>query len=177
MNALCASRSTANLDISLNIFLVYAPIIAVEDASIEQLYQTLETNLLTMSGRETWSLGDFNAKVGENVNNNHVRSAVGKFGLGNERGERFIQFCIDNKFTITNTVHKHKRRLCTWRSADVLHKNQRDRLYSYSVMLEGSSIRIKTLPSADCGSDQLLMSLKLNLKSALKLRWINNLES
>lgn len=100
----------------LNIFLIYAPTTAAEDGKIE-LYQTLENNLLNIPGKENCMIiEDFNIKVGATINSNHIRSIVDKFELSvhNERGKRFIQFYIENKFTISNTVHKqHNRRLYT----------------------------------------------------------------
>jgi len=59
-------------------------------------------------------VGDFNAKVGNNV---QVDGLVGKHGLGNynERGHRLIDFCTENSMTITNTMFQHHpRQKYTW---------------------------------------------------------------
>ncbi|KAG5318817.1 CFDP2 protein, partial [Acromyrmex heyeri] len=61
-------------------------------------------------------MGDFNAKIGRTVTDIHIRNTVGASGVGerNERGERLIQFCINNGLTIANNMFRyHICRLCT----------------------------------------------------------------
>ena len=51
-------------------------------------------------------LGDFNARVGCSVADGDVWKGVrGQHGVGccNEAGERFLEFCAVNQFTIMNT--------------------------------------------------------------------------
>ena len=72
-------------------------------------------------------MGDLNAKVGNEADG----EIVGKFGLGtqNERGERWVNWCKANGFTITNTwFEQHPRRLWTWRSPGDGVKNQIDHI-------------------------------------------------
>ena len=57
-------------------------------------------------------IGDWNAKVGSL----ETPAVTGKFGLGigNEAGQRLIEFCQENALVITNTLfQQHKRRLYT----------------------------------------------------------------
>lgn len=71
-------------------------------------------------------MGDFNAKVGDTTNDDHIRKTVGKYGQGerNDRGNRIIQFAIEWNLTITNTIFKqHQRKLNTWTSLNRMHKN------------------------------------------------------
>ena len=39
------------------------------------------------------------------------RGGFGKFGYGqeNDRGERLLNFCLNNNFVITNTMFAHKK--------------------------------------------------------------------
>ena len=55
-------------------------------------------------------IGDWNAKVGSQ----ETPGLTGKFGLGvgNEAGQRLIEFCQENALVIANTLFKqHNRRL------------------------------------------------------------------
>jgi len=61
-------------------------------------------------------MGDFNAKVGSTMNDNHLRATVGKYGIGDraEKGEMLTEFCIENNLFIKNTnFQHHKCHLCT----------------------------------------------------------------
>lgn len=140
---------------------VYAPTSTASDEDVETFYGNLENVLRAIPNREiTILMGDFNAKVGNTELDDHIRQTVGRFGIGvrNSRGERLIQFCLENGFSISNTMFsQHPRRLYTWISPDGKYRNQID-----YIMIKNrwrSSIRLcKTLPGSDCGSDhQLLM--------------------
>ena len=65
------------------------------------------------------------AKVG----GQETPGVTGKFGLGmgNEAGQRLIEFCQENALVRANTLfQQHKRRLYTWTSPDGQHQNQTD---------------------------------------------------
>jgi hypothetical protein len=51
-------------------------------------------------------MGDFNAKVGSTMNDNHLRATVGKYSIDNrnERGEMLMEFCIENGKCLWNFV-------------------------------------------------------------------------
>ena len=53
-------------------------------------------------------MGDLNAKVGHNRLNN----VTAQYGLGkwNERGDRLINFCIEDSLMIANTWFNHPKR-------------------------------------------------------------------
>ena len=100
--------------------------------------------------------GDFNAKVGNRSTNKQV---MGNFGLGeqNQRGERLIEFCQDNGYTILNTLFKqHPRRLYTWTSPGNKIRNHIDYIL-VKRRWKSSFKAVKTLPGADCGSDHQLL--------------------
>lgn len=100
---------------NINIIQVYAPTTDPSDEDIENFYLELETTMSSIPKREiAIILGDLNAKVDDTTNYDHIKSIVGKYGLGNRnpRSERLIQFCIDNNLTITNTLFQlPKKRL------------------------------------------------------------------
>lgn len=52
---------------------------------------------------------DLNAKINTTNNEGHMKSVVGKYGIGvrNEGRDRFLDFCIENNFFIKNTNFKY----------------------------------------------------------------------
>lgn len=151
----------------VNIVQLYAPTSEADEDTVEEFYRTIETTISKIPNKEILILmGDYNAKVGSTLADNHIRTVVGRHGIGtrNERGERLIQFSIDNKLTIANTIFtQHKRRLYTWRSPDGKYKNQID--YVLIRQRWRSSITTaKTLPSADCDTDHQLLMFELTIK-------------
>ena len=106
-------------------------------------------------------IGDWNAKVGSQ----ETPGVTGKFGLGirNEAGQRLTEFCQENAPVTANTLFQQpKRRLYTWTSPNVQHRNQIDILCSQRWRSSISST--KTRPGADCGSDHELFIAKFRLK-------------
>lgn len=104
---------------------MYAPTSSADDVAIDSFYHELQETVNKISSRDiTIIMGDFNAKVGNDLEKNN---ACEKFGLGqaNERGERLVDFCNENEMIITNTIFKqHPRRLYTWISPDGKTRNQ-----------------------------------------------------
>ena len=82
----------------------------------------------------------------------------------NEAGQRLIEFWQENVLVIANTLfQQHKRRLYTWTSLGVQHRNQID--YILCSQSWRSSIQsAKTRPGADCGSDHEILIAKFRLK-------------
>ena len=143
---------------------VYAPTSTADATEIEKFYEILKKTTDTAKTRDVVViLGDFNAKIGKNEEEN---GNVSSFGLGerNERGDRLMDFALENDLIITNTTFKqHPRRLYTWTSPDGQLKNQID--YILVPARWRSSIQnVKTLPGADCGSDHELLSAKIRIK-------------
>ncbi|XP_070168800.1 craniofacial development protein 2-like [Polyergus mexicanus] len=151
----------------LNFIQVYAPTADADAEDIGNFYSSLQATIEKTSNREiTVIMGDWNAKVGRTDNDNHIRNAVGRYGIGtrNERGDRLIQFCIDNNLTIANTVFKqHIRKQYTWTSPDNRTKNQIDYILINSRW-RSAILSAKTLPGADCGSDHRLLAFKLRVR-------------
>ena len=129
----------------------------------EDLHEDLQDLLeLTPKKDVLLIIGDWNAKLGSQ----ETLGVTDKFGLGvrNEAGQRLIEFCEENALVIANTLfQQHKRRLYTWTSPDVQHRNQTD--YILCSQRWRSSIQsAKTRPGADCGSDHELLIAKFRLK-------------
>ena len=107
---------------SIMVFQVYAPTSNTEEAEFEWVYEDLHDLLeLTLRKDVLFIRMDWNAKVG----NQETPGVTGKFGfvVQNEVGQRLIEFCQENTLVIANTLfQQHKRRLCTWRSPDAMHK-------------------------------------------------------
>ncbi|XP_030747095.1 craniofacial development protein 2-like [Sitophilus oryzae] len=150
---------------NLNLIQIHAPTTDADDGEIEGFYTSLETVFSRFSSKEvTIIMGDFNSKIGETIQDNHIRSTVGKYGLGirNERGERLIQFCLDNNLSICNSLFQ-QRRLYTWTSPNGIHRNQIDYILIKNRW-RSSILSTKTLPEADCGSDHQLLQSTFRLK-------------
>ncbi len=152
--------------VNISIVQVYAPTSTADESTIDSFYQELQDTINRLPRRDIIILmGDFNAKVGNDLDSNDT---IGKFGLGkaNERGERLVDFCTENEMTITNTLFKqHPRRLYTWVSPDGKTRNQID--YIIIKKRWRSSVTVtKTYPGADCGSDHQL--LVADIRSRLK---------
>ena len=140
---------------------VYAPTSNAEEA--EQCYEDLQDPLeLTPQKDVLFIIGDWNAKIGRQ----ETPGVTGKFGIGvgNEAGQRIIEFCQENALVIANTLFQQdKRRLYTWISPDGQHKNQTD--YILCSQRWRSSIQsAKIRPGADCGSDHEILIAKFRLK-------------
>lgn len=154
----------------MNIIVIYAPTAQASDEIIQNFYGILQRLLEELPRREiTMIIGDWNAKVGNTANDDHIRLTLGRFGLGtrNERGQKLIEFCVDHKLTITNTCFKHHpRRLYTWRSPGDRYRNQIDYVL-VSNRWKSSVKNVKAFPGADCGSDHVLLvaTFMLRLKS------------
>lgn len=151
----------------MHIIQVYMPTSDATDEEIEHMYNTIESISSKIPNKEPLILiGDFNAKVGKTEEDDHIRQVVGRHGLGqrNHRGERLIQFALENYFTIMNTTFKHhSRRLSTWTSPDSQYKNQIDYLL-IRQRWRTSITSVKAKPGADCNSDHKLLKAHYTIK-------------
>ena len=81
---------------------VYAPTQDRDGEKIETFYQEIQNGIKYAKSDEVICImGDLNAYVGDE----RYQNIVGMHGLSrrNERGERLIQFCQENKLFIANT--------------------------------------------------------------------------
>ena len=111
---------------NITVIQVYASTSNAKETEVEWFYEDLQDLLeLTPKKDVLFIIGDWNAKVGSQ----ETPGVTGKFGLGmgNEAGQRLIEFCQENALVIANTLfQQHKRRLYTWTSPDGQHRNQID---------------------------------------------------
>ena len=117
-NDLCHFQSKP---FNITVIQVYAPNSHAEEAEVERFYEDLQDLLEQTPKKDVLStIGDWNAKVGSQ----ETPGIIGKFGLGigNEAGQRLIEFCQENALVIANTLfQQHKRRFYTWTSPDGQH--------------------------------------------------------
>ena len=107
-------------------------------------------------------MGDFNAKVGQRGDEH----SVGMLGTGNrnERGERLVEWCEMNNFTIGNTCFQQpQRRKWTWKSPGDSTINQIDYIL-ISGRFKNVLLSAKSYPGADCYLDHALVLAKFRLK-------------
>ena len=97
----------------MNVIQVYAPTSEANENELESFYTDVQEAFNIAKNHEVnIVMGDLNAKIGKGKED----SLIGQFGLGdrNERGDRFAQFCLENRMVITNTFFDlPKRRLYT----------------------------------------------------------------
>ena len=119
MTSVCFQRKPFNI----TVVQVYALTNNAEEAEAEQFYEDLQDLIELEPIKDVlFIIGDWNAKVGSQ----ETPGVTGKFGLGvgNEAGQRLIEFCQENTLVIANTLfQQHKRRLYTWTSPDGQYRN------------------------------------------------------
>lgn len=116
----------------------------------------------------TMILRDFNAKVRNIV----VDGCTGNFGLGdrNQRGNRLIEFCQNEKIIVNNTIFKQpKRHLYTWKAQSDGHNNNIRNQIDYILIRKSFCNTVKcfkTQSGADISSDHnpVVARVKIELK-------------
>ena len=105
---------------NITVIQVYAPTSNAEKA--ERFYEDLQDLLeLTLKKDVLFIIGEWNAKVGSQ----ETPGVTGKFGLGmgNEAGQRLIEFCQENALVIANSLfQQHKKRHYMWTAPDGQHR-------------------------------------------------------
>lgn len=153
----------------INIIQAYAPTSEAEDEEVEQFYESLDKGFRQCKSYEiNLVMGDLNAKIGQG----RVGRVVGPFGLGerNERGERFVEWCLERGQIVLNTWFRHHRRhLWTWRAPGDGVRNQIDYI-TINERYRNAIIQTKTFPGADVNSDHVpvVATVKLKLKQLRK---------
>ena len=116
----------AGKPLDLNIIQVYAPTSASSEEDAENFYEEIEKAKTQCKNQDPLIImGDFNAKVGQRGDEH----SVGMHGTDNrnERGERLVEWCEMNNFTIGNTCFQQpQRRKWTWKSPGDSTRNQID---------------------------------------------------
>ena len=93
----------------INVYAPHTQRLKEDITELEELYTDLGNVINEFKNKsQVYIAGDFNAKVGENGN----EECVGKYGRGrrNMSGQNLIEFCTINDLFITNTAFKHPAR-------------------------------------------------------------------
>ena len=148
---------------NINVMQVYAPTKVHDGEEIEKFHQEIQNGIKYAKSDEVICImGDLNANVGEE----RYQNILGMRGLGrrNERGERLIQFCLENKLFIANTWFQQPvRKLYTWKSPGDISINQIDCIL-FNERFRNCIKQAKTYPGADMNSDHNPVVVKINMK-------------
>ena len=139
---------------NITIVQAYNPTTAGLEDKVNEFYQSLNATISKTPWQDILPMmGNFNAKVGKEVN-----AANGGMGLdGANEAEGFIDFCLDHQPSLTNTCFtQHPRRLYTRISLDGQTKNLIDYV-AISQNWKSSIHKCKTYPGADCDTDHVLL--------------------
>ena len=105
---------------------VYAPTEAATDEEMDTFYTNVN-KAIDLAHKVYIIMGDFNAKIGQPKQNEHLVMKLNGYGNRNLRGQRLIDFALENKTPILNTFFKKKpNKKWTWRSPNGEHKNELD---------------------------------------------------
>ena len=113
-------------------------------------------------------MGDLNPKV----ENEHFDEVVSPWELGdrNDREEKWIEWCMENKRIIGSTWFRHHpRHLWTWKSPGDRSRSQIDYI-TISKRIRNALTQVKKYPGTDCSSDHVsvITTIKLKLKRIVK---------
>ena len=153
---------------NMTVIQVYAPTSDYDDSEVEYLYGQLQEVIEETPKKDNLIvLGDWNAKVGKDAQNNW-QDTCGPFcnAETNERDHRLLEFAMYNELMLANTFgpHKTSRR---WKTS------QSDRLHLGETALSHRGVNIartRSFPGSDIGSDHdlLMTSFHIRLKRISK---------
>lgn len=157
-----------NKHYNMKIIQVYAPTSDHSDEEIESLYEDIETANQETKCHYTFIMGDFNAKVGKQMDDSET--AMGNFGSEgrNERGQMLLDFLHHHNLHLMNTYFKKKpQRRWTWISPDGRTKNEIDFLITEN---KRNIADVTVLNKFGIGSDHRAVrsTIKINLKNERK---------
>ena len=145
---------------------VYAPTANSTEQEIEEFYSTLQQTMREIPSQDLIVvMGDLNAKIGADWRT--WKGAIGKFGYEeeNERGERLLNFCLNNDLRVMNTVFYQKKnsRKWTWESPDGKTKNRIDYILVNNRWKSAVSM-CRSFSKPDVASDHKLVMAGIRLK-------------
>ena len=145
---------------------LYLPTSEYDNSELDEIYDLIEDviNINSKGSDYIIAMGDFNAIVGKKPDGKEVSCC----GLGNqnERREKLVHFCKNNKLFITNPWFKHdKRQRYTWKKPGDTSIYQIDNtleMQRYSNSVKNSCC----YPGAEANTDHnmVMMKVKLRLK-------------
>lgn len=92
----------------LSIIQVYAPTEKASEEEIESFFRTIK-KAIEKAHKVYILMGELNAKIGIPKKEEHLITKPHGYGERNERGQRLIDFAIENKLSILNTFYKKKK--------------------------------------------------------------------
>ncbi|CAG4955827.1 unnamed protein product [Colias eurytheme] len=114
----------------MTIIQTYAPTEAACEEEINTFYSNIN-RAIDQSYKNYIIIGDFNAKIGQPRQNEHLLMKSNGFGERNQRGQRLIDFAFEHKLAILNTFfNKKPNQRWTWRSPNGNYKNEIDYVLS-----------------------------------------------
>jgi len=147
---------------TLYIFSVYDPEDCKPRIEKDLFYETLQDHLDRIPvSNSVLILGDLNARIGNNI----VYGVKQRFNeeVTNENGTMFTQFCADNELRINNTFYQHKTQYkITWQNTRGQHSTI-DYIVSNRKIHPSQIVDVRSLNSADIGSDHSLVLCKMRL--------------
>ena len=148
---------------NINVMQVYAPTQDHDGEEMEKFYKEIQNGIKYAKSDEIICImGDLNTKVGDE----RYQNIVGMHGLGrrNERRERLIQFCQENKLLIANMWFQQPvRKLYTWKSPGDISRNQIDYIM-FNERFRNCIKQAKTYTEAEMNSDHNPVVVKVNMK-------------
>ena len=143
----------------------YAPTNVAAISEKDEFYQQIQATINKTPKRDMKILmSDTNAKVGaDNTNSEHFMGRHG-FGVQNENGKLFVEFCTFNDQVIGGTLFPHKTiHKTTWTSPDGRTENQIDHI-TISRNWKRSLHDVRVKRGADAASDHHLVVAVLKIK-------------
>ena len=155
-----------NAKYSLKIIQIYAPTTDHEDEEVEELYEEVSKIITEVKTQFTVVMGDFNSKLGKKKDD--LETPLGPYGYGarNDRGEKLINFTLNNNLKIANTFFKKRDgRRWTWESPDGRTKIEIDFIITDKI----NTIKdISTMNKIDVGSDHRFLRARIELDTKLE---------
>jgi hypothetical protein len=149
----------------------YAPTMTYDDATKERFYEDLDRVILSVPAYDKLLLlGDFNARVGREVQ--HWSPAIGHHGVGkeNSNGTLLLSTCMRHNLVITNTLYQQADKYkTTWMHPRSRHWHLID--YVITRLGDRADVNItRAMRGTGLWSDHRLLRAKVNLNLKPKLR-------
>ena len=150
----------------LSVVCVYAPTAKAPPGVAQKFTEDLQDTVDKIPTSDVLLLlGDFNARVGCSVAGDVWRGVRGRHGVGccNEAGEKFLEFCAVNQFTIMSTWFVKKSiHLATWKHP----ATKQSHMIDYVVMRAEQRMLctdVQVMRGASCWSDHHMVRVKVRV--------------
>ncbi|XP_050455169.1 craniofacial development protein 2-like [Cataglyphis hispanica] len=153
----------------IHLISVYAPDSNKSEKEIDDFYETLQEEIDKIpEEHKILIMGDLNARIGNAV----VDGVKQRFNEAhiNDNGEKLDAFCAQNRLRINNTYYDHKdQHKITW-------ANTRSQTSMINFIISNRAVHptqvvdVRSLSSADVGSDHRLVLGEIRLTTQLKRR-------